>query len=70
MQPDCNWFLLLGSSANEKDAVQSKGEGVDGTELVHFCIIEMASHVILFAVIVDDRRFRVVIFAVFSDSIV
>lgn len=30
----------------------------------------MASHVILFAVIVDNRRFRVVIFAVFSDSIV
>lgn len=30
----------------------------------------MTSHVILFPVIVDNRRFRVVILAVFSDSIV
>ena len=30
----------------------------------------MASHVILFAVVVDNRRFRVVVLAVFSDSVV
>ena len=48
IQSHSNWFGFLGLSSNEENAAQSKGEGVDGTFLVNFCIIKMQQLRLLF----------------------
>jgi hypothetical protein len=57
-------------SSDEKDAAEAEGEGVDGAVLVDFCVVEMTRHVVFFAVVVYDGRFRVVLLVAAADCVV